>query len=428
MAGKRQKKNQPSFVLGAILIVLLLAIILVGATTVHRAAKSQAELANKIRTPAPAAPVAAQDAQQSSGQEGSDEAVPEGSDISVVIPTHTVSLMALGDNLVHNCIYWSAEQIGGGYDFSPYFEKISETCAQYDLACINQETIYVADPSYVSSYPVFGTPVQMADALAGAGFDVVTHATNHCFDKGDTGLKDTITYWTENHPEVTYLGIHDSEQDAKQIRIVESNGIKIAMLNFTYGLNSGFSVQDWQVDRFTTYADVETKIAAAKEQSDFVVVFAHWGEDGNPEVTTYQRTWAKIMADAGAGLIIGSHPHLLQPMEKITAKDDRIVPVFWSLGNFLSHQETPEEMLGGMADVEITKDATGSYVTRAELKPTITVIFRAETGEWYDYCPMLLEDYTEEIAARHRWEACTVDHMQELYKKAIGEAEATPAG
>ena len=426
MAGKRKKANEPSAILGGILIAGLLAVIVFGAVTVRRAAKMQAEAAEKIKAPAQSTSVTLQD--QTSVQDlDVPDPEPVETDIPIVVPTHTVSLMALGDNLVHNCVYWSAEKPEGGYDFSPFFEKISETCQQYDLACINQETIYVADPSYVSSYPVFGTPVQMADALVGAGFDVVTHATNHCFDKGDTGLKDTITYWRETYPDVTYLGIHDSEEDAAEIRIVEKNGIRIAMLNFTYGLNSGFSVQDWQVDRFTSYDDVEEKVAQAKEQSDFVVVFAHWGEDGSPTVNNYQRTWAQILADAGADLIIGSHPHRLQPLETLTSKDAREVPVFWSLGNFLSHQETPEEMLGGMADVEITKDATGTYITRCELEPTITVIFHAAVGEWYEYSPMLLKDYTEDIAARHRWEGCTVDHMQELYKQAIGEAEPAPA-
>ncbi len=423
MAGKRQKPGEPSRLLGAILIFLLLIVLVWGTLTVLRAAKAQKERAESIKAPAQVQsdtalhePLEPQESQAEPDSGTPDEQLPP-----AVIPSSTATLMALGDNLIHNCVYWSAEKADGGYDFSPFFEKIAETCAQYDLACINQETIYVCDASYISSYPVFGTPVQMADALVDAGFDIITHATNHCFDKGDTGLKDTIGYWRDNYPEVTYLGIHDSEQDAEQIRVVEKNGIRIALLNYTYGLNSGFSVQPWQVDRFSTYAEVEEDLARAKEQADFVVVFAHWGEDGNASVTNYQRTWAQVLADGGADLIIGTHPHLLQPLEHLSSADGRDVPVFWSLGNFLSHQEKPEEMLGGMADVEITKDASGVYVSRCELLPIVNVIFRAAVGEWYEYSPMLLRDYTGEIAARHRWEACTVDKMWEIYENATGE-------
>ncbi|MCQ2420139.1 MAG: CapA family protein [Clostridia bacterium] len=426
MAGKRQKSGEPSRLLGAILILLLLIVVIWGSVTVLKAAKAQKERAEAIKAPAQTQSAAVQqdaqaDSQNETEPESENETEPEAQTPIAAVPAGSVTLMAVGDNLIHNCVYWSAEKKEGGYDFSPFYEKISETCAQYDLACINQETIFVCDSSYISSYPVFGTPIEMADALAGAGFDIVTHATNHCFDKGDTGLRDTIGYWRENHPEITYLGIHDTEQDAAQIRIVEKNGIRIALLNYTYGLNGGFSLQPWQINCFSTYAQIEQDLANAKAQADFVIVFAHWGEDGNASVTSYQKTWAQVLADAGADLSIGTHPHLLQPLEHLSASDGRDVPVFWSLGNFLSHQEKPEEMLGGMADVEITKDATGTYLSRCELQPTVTVIFRASSGDWYEYSPMLLRDYTEEIAARHRWETCTVDKMWEIYETATGE-------
>ncbi len=132
-----------------------------------------------------------------------------------------VTLMALGDNLIHNTVYWSAELPAGGYDFAPFYEAIAPVVSQYDIACINQETILVGDPALYANYPNFGSPTQVADALAKTGFSVVTGATNHCFDKGETGILDTCRYWREHYPDITTLGIHDSEEDAKTLRVIE---------------------------------------------------------------------------------------------------------------------------------------------------------------------------------------------------------------
>ena len=113
-----------------------------------------------------------------------------------------VTLMALGDDLIHNCVYWSAQTPEGGYDFTSFFDDIRPTVRQYDLACINQETILVKDRELIESYPVFGSPIEVADALADTGFNVVTFASNHCFDKKETGITDTLSYFHETYPEI----------------------------------------------------------------------------------------------------------------------------------------------------------------------------------------------------------------------------------
>ena len=112
-----------------------------------------------------------------------------------------VTLMALGDDLIHNCVYWSAQTPEGGYDFTSFFDDIRPIVRQYDLACINQETILVKDRELIESYPVFGSPIEVADALADTGFNVVTFASNHCFDKKETGITDTLSYFHETYPE-----------------------------------------------------------------------------------------------------------------------------------------------------------------------------------------------------------------------------------
>ena len=291
---------------------------------------------------------------------------------------------------------------------------------QYDLACINQETILVQDRSLIASYPIFGSPIEVADALADAGFNVVTFAGNHCFDKKETGVTDTLRYFHETYSDITTLGIHDSEADAAVIPIVEKNGIRIAMLNFTYGLNNSMPEKRWMVDMLSSTDTVCGRIAQAKQEADFVIVFPHWGTEDELSPDESQLRWAQEMADAGADLIIGGHPHTLQPTGLLTAADGRDVPVYYSLGNFLSHQKEMINLLGGMASVTIVKDKDGARVEEYELKPTINVILRDPASGWYDYRPMLLEDYTPELAAQNRFTDCTVEAMQTLYEDIVG--------
>lgn len=411
----RQTRARPSAALGLFLIVLLLLVITLGALAVRRG-----YLASRWTRPDAAAQTAAA-APEPGAQTAQEPAeVPPAGQTEVATPAaapDVVTLMALGDNLIHNTVYWSAET-EDGYDFTPFYADIKPTVQSYDLACINQETIFVKDRSMLSNYPAFGSPTEVGDALTDTGFDVVTCATNHCYDKLETGILDTCSYWREADPHMTVLGIHDSEADAGTLRVVECNNIRIAMLNYTYGLNYSAPQKKWMIDQFSTYDSVAADLDAAEAAADFTIVFAHWGEEGQTEPNRMQTTWAQFLADHGADLIIGGHPHLVQPLEAVTAEDGRTVPVFYSLGNFLSHQDQVRNMLGGMADVTIEKDADGVHITHCELKPTVNVILRQ--GEWYFYRPMLLDDYTDELAAQHRFEGCTVEAMRSLFDSITG--------
>ena len=302
MSVKPNKK--PSFALGLILILLLLAAVILGGSWVVRQAflprQSDARPAAAAVSGQPdaAAQLPVQTAEETvSGAQP--EAVPEPAAEPEPEPAR-VTLMAVGDDLIHNCVYWSAETPEGGYDFTPFFDDIRPIVQQYDLACINQETILVQDRSLIASYPIFGSPIEVADALADAGFNVVTFAGNHCFDKKETGVTDTLRYFHETYPDITTLGIHDSEADAAVIPIVEKNGIRIAMLNFTYGLNNSMPEKRWMVDMLSSTDTVCGRIAQAKQEADFVIVFPHWGTEDELSPDESQLRWAQEMADAGA--------------------------------------------------------------------------------------------------------------------------------
>ena len=196
MSVKPNKK--PSFALGLILILLLLAAVILGGSWVVRQAflprQSDARPAAAAVSgqSAAAAQLPVQTAEETvSGAQP--EAVPEPAAEPEPEPAR-VTLMAVGDDLIHNCVYWSAQKNDGTYDFTPFYTDIQPTVESYDIACINQETIYVNDPAMYGNYPYFGSPTAVGDALADAGFDVVTQATNHCLDKGETGILDTIQF------------------------------------------------------------------------------------------------------------------------------------------------------------------------------------------------------------------------------------------
>ena len=420
MSAKPGKK--PSALLGILLIVLLLAAVITGGIWVVQAAFTPRM--SDAKASAAQTPTAAQEPAQPQPQPEAEPVAqeqPATPQPAQTTPTESrVTLMALGDDLIHNCVYWSAQTPDGGYDFTSFFDDIRPTIRQYDLACINQETILVKDRDLIESYPVFGSPIEVADALADAGFNVVTFAGNHCYDKGDTGITDTLTYFHETYPEIATLGIHASESDAENIPIVEKNGIRIAMLNFTYGVNNSMPENRWMIDTLSGKDTVCSRIAQARQDADFVIVFPHWGTENTFSPDNDQLTWAQDMADAGADLIIGGHTHTLQPVELLTAADGRDVPVYYSLGNFLSHQKEKQNLLGGMASVTIVKDADGAHVSEYDLKPTINVILRNTNTGWYDYRPMLLEDYSSELAGQNRFPECTVDAMWALYEDITG--------
>ena len=190
----------------------------------------------------------------------------------------TVNLLAVGDNLIHSDIFKSGYQADGTYNFDHLYPNVSEDIQAADLAIVNQETIFTNNRYDYSGYPMFAGPVEIGDAIVDAGFDVVTHATNHAYDRGVQGIMDTMDFWNTKHPEITVLGMHESQEDADIIDTVEVNGITFAMLNYAHDLNGLVLPSDQQylvdiLDKEKVAADIE----AAKEISDCVIFFLHCG-------------------------------------------------------------------------------------------------------------------------------------------------------
>ncbi len=312
----------------------------------------------------------------------------------------TVNLVMVGDMLMHGSASTPALQADGSYNYDYLFANVKDDIIAADVAVVNQEVIFAGNELGNYGWPNFTVRTEQGDALVNNGFDVVLQATNHTTDWAEAGIINDLNYWKNNHPEITLLGIHESQEAADNITIYESNGVKIAMFNYTYGVN-GHVPDDkkYLVDLMNeeTMQSIAEDLALAKEMADFVVVFPHWGTEYSLTATQDQRNWAQFFADGGADLIIGAHPHVIEPVEWVTSADGRQVLCYYSLGNFVSIQYHNIAMLGGMAKVEITKDSEGTRISDYDMDFLVThyVSGRSVVTTYF------LDDYTDELAANH---------------------------
>ncbi len=325
----------------------------------------------------------------------------ETTEVTATVAPVSVNLIAVGDMLLHGGIHNSALQADGSYNYAHVFEHTKDRIAAADIAVANQEVILGGVELGVSSYPQFNSPQDFGDALVDAGFDVILHASNHTMDKDTVAVLNTIHFWKEKHPDITFLGINENQEERNTIRIVEKDGVKLAMLNYTYGLN-GFSLpsdKPYLVNLMDEAhkTEIAEDLKKAREEADFVIVYPHWGTEYVLEATDEQKQWAQFFADNGADLIIGTHPHVVEPVEWITASDGRQTLVYYSLGNYISIQYYNYSMLGGFAEVTITKDSSGTYISDYDMDFLVTH-YTAGRTEMTTY---FLSDYTDELASRH---------------------------
>lgn len=310
-----------------------------------------------------------------------------------------VTLLAVGDNLIHIEVVKSGKQEDGSYQYDHLYKNLADEIKAADLAVVNQETILGGDDFAYSGYPSFNSPSEIGEALVSAGFDVVTHATNHTMDMGYKAVKNTFDFWS-GYPEVTVLGINETKEQQDTIPIVEKNGIKLAMLNYTYGLNGYHMPEDKPyLVNLLDKKKMQKDIRKAKELADFIIVFPHWGTEYVYEATSMQEDLADFFYDLGVDLVIGTHPHVLEPVEWIEKEPGHRMLVYYSLGNFMSYQKEAPRMLGGMATLTITKDASGTYISDAAITPIVT---HYENGPAdYHYGIFKLNEYTPALANVH---------------------------
>lgn len=301
----------------------------------------------------------------------------------------SITLVAAGDNLIHSSIYKDAKT-AGGYDFTPIYSEVKEIVSEADVAMINQETP-LGDGGF-SGYPRFCSPKQVGDALAWAGFDVINIANNHMLDRGDEGLRFTAEYLSSVAEAV--IG-----RDRESISVIVRNDIRVGFVAFTYSTNcDGYS----DIPRLTE-SNIRSICGRASGMCDILVASVHWGVEFDSgryvsrfEPTEDQREKAALLCECGVGLIIGSHPHVLQDAEWIVRGDKRALCVY-SLGNFVSNMRYGVQMLGGLLEAKIVRRGGKIFVSSAKIIPTVCHFSQAHRG----YVVYPLAEYTDKLASAH---------------------------
>jgi len=281
-----------------------------------------------------------------------------------------VSFVVFGDNLLHEPIYQYALRQDAEFGF--LFENFREAIFDSDVAVINQETPLTDDPALYGGYPRFGTPAQAGQAVADAGFDVVTCATNHMLDRGADGADFTKEFFRARN--VVCVGIQSKEEtEYRPYELIVKKGIRFALLNYTYGTN-GIRIPKeypYMVHLLADGERVRGDIAEAKKAADFVMVFAHWGTEDSPQTDEFQREWTEVFLESGVDVVVGTHPHVLQPYEVLRDENGHEMLVYYSIGNYISAQAEKACVRGGMAEFTVSRTADGFRVTEYGLEPLV---------------------------------------------------------
>lgn len=357
---------------------------------------------------AASAPITTEQLEMAFPESEASSAPPECSEPEVLpepeeLPPPEISLIMVGDILLHTPVEKSALQEDGSYNFDAIFANMKEEISAADLALVNQEVIVGGTDLGVSGYPCFNAPFAAGDALVDAGFDIVLHGTNHALDKGKKGLVSCLNFWDENYPDITVLGINESQEEQDSIYVYEQDGIRIAVLNYTYGTNGIEFPSDMP---FAVDLLEEEKVIAAlqkaEELADFTIVCPHWGTEYHLGTSSQQKKWAKIFLENGVDLVLGTHPHVIEPIEWLTDEETgNEMLVYYSLGNFVNWTSSSGEgianrMVGGMAEVTIGLDENGAVAITDYGVTALVCHLQEGTNGVTTYA---LSDYTTEQGA-----------------------------
>lgn len=316
----------------------------------------------------------------------------------------TIDILMAGDILLHSNLLDRCRNADGSYSFSSFFSNTAPFIRNTDISIVNQEVIIGGKELGISGYPAFNAPAEIADELVNAGFNVICHATNHVMDRGTRGILNCLDNW-KKYPEVQVTGIYSTPEDSRQLCIVEKNGIRVAILNYTYNTNfiaipADFSYGVNLLDEKKVLSD----LAKAREQADFIIVCPHWGTEYVYEITAMQKKWTQLFLENGVDLVLGTHPHVIQPIETLVDEETgHQMTVYYSLGNFVNWtgntgKNCRNQCVGGLAYVRLNKAKDGIVcIADSTVYPTVCHLTEEEGG----ITVYLMDDYSEELAEKN---------------------------
>ncbi len=325
-------------------------------------------------------------------------AVPEQPEEPKIVEYRT-SFIGCGDNIIYGTKDAKKNAIEGGrkYNYKPFYSGVSDIIENADISFINQETLMCGDGYSPSYYPMFNSPQEVGLDLIELGFDVINISNNHMLDKGADGLSRTIEFWKDK--EVLMIGGYENQEDYDNIRVLEKDGLKIAFLSYTYATN-GLTKSSTSpiVIPYINDQDIIRQTALARECADMIFVSVHWGDEGAFVPNDDQKRVAKLFADNGVDVILGHHPHVIQPVEWLEGADGNKTLCVYSLGNFMAQQDYAYNMVGGIIGFDIVhSESTEPYLENVIFTPTVFHF----TGDFYNNNVYKMENYTNELASVH---------------------------
>ena len=305
----------------------------------------------------------------------------------------TIKLSFVGDLMNHTNIFEFARISSDTFDFNPYFEFVKSEISSADFAIGNLETVVYGEGKKPNGYPMFNAPIEYLEALKSAGFDILATANNHIADFGNKGVLNTLLNISDKGLE--YVGTNLTSEESKKIKIFKKNGISFALLNYTYNLNRKYSFSDeYSVNLIDTTKIKKDLEKAKNEKPDFIVIYYHFGDEYKNYPNSFQKKIVDFSIKNGADIIVGSHPHVLQPFEVRIDSFKQIQNIIaYSLGNFISNQRQKYTDGSGILNIFLSKSNETSKIDSVEF--ISTWVFRGKINEknTYRILPADFENY-----------------------------------
>ncbi len=312
-----------------------------------------------------------------------------------------INIRAVGDLMCHAPQFEYAKVGPDSFDFRRSFAEVKSYLSAADFTIGNIETVFAGASRKYTGYPCFNTPEDYLDAVKEAGFDFLVTANNHSLDRGESGTISSLDVFDKYG--FDHTGTYRSPADRDSIRIVDIKGIKMAILNYTYGTN-GIPIpagKPWIINLTDTLL-IEKDIAAARAlKPDLVTVFFHWGLEYQHEPCDTQRLVFRKAAAAGADIVLGSHPHVIQPVEYYKAADNASLDsgfVIWSMGNFFSNQSQRYTDAGVILEIKLAKNVTRDSVWIEDVAYLPTWVFRGQHPKQHIHTILPAERFTQDSA------------------------------
>ncbi|MBF7019586.1 CapA family protein [Staphylococcus sp. 18_1_E_LY] len=316
-----------------------------------------------------------------------------------------LKVVAVGDNLIHPVVYNDAKVGKNTFDFKPMYSHIKPYIHNSDVAYINQESPLGGDDIPYSGFKRFNTPSSISKDVIDTGFNLINGSNNHALDQGTEGLRNNIDVWKKYQTNALFTGVFDSKKERDKTPILNKKGTKISMLSYTFGTNGLKPDHPYQIN-YINKQNMSKDIAKAKKKSDVVMVSMHWGNEGSHQPNSKQKDIADFLAKKNVDVVIGMHPHVIQPVEWKKGTNGHKTLVAYSLGNFLNGQETgtTSNDLGGSIEFDIDKKENKNKIKNVKWRSIVNhyeIKDPSDLDTRHNFKLYMLDDYTDKLSNKH---------------------------